>query len=56
MSVQVESGKCAVTIRSVIIGKGQQTYLTLRMFDYVAQDQNTCLKPSSFFSVTASRD
>ena len=26
-----------------------QTYLTLRMFDYVAQDQHTCLKPSGFF-------
>ena len=29
--------------------QGQQTYLTLRMFDYVAQDQQTCLKPSRFF-------
>ena len=29
--------------------KGQQSYLTLRMFDYVAQDKQVCLKPSSFF-------
>ena len=29
--------------------KGQQTYLTLRMFDYVAQDLHTCLKPSGNF-------
>ena len=27
---------------------GQQTYLPLRMFDYVALDQHTCLKPSTF--------
>ena len=27
---------------------GQQTYLPLCMFDYVAQDQHTCLKPSSY--------
>ena len=27
---------------------GQQTYLPLRMFDYVALDQHTCLKPSSY--------
>ena len=33
--------------------QGQQTYLTLRMFDYVAQDQHTFLKPSGL-SVTAS--
>ena len=26
----------------------QQTYFTLRMFDYVAQDQHTCLKPTSY--------
>ena len=26
----------------------QQTYLPLRMFDYVALDQHTCLKPSSY--------
>ena len=28
--------------------QGQQTYLPLRMFDYVALDQHTCLKPSSY--------
>ena len=28
--------------------QGQQTYLPLRMFDYVALDQDTCLKPSSY--------
>ena len=26
----------------------QQTYLPFRMFDYVALDQHTCLKPSSY--------
>ena len=26
----------------------QQTYLPLRMFNYVTQDQHTCLKPSSY--------
>ena len=28
--------------------QGQQTYLPLHMFDYVALDQSTCLKPSSY--------
>ena len=28
--------------------QGQQTYLPLRMFDNVALDQHTCLKPSSY--------
>ena len=28
--------------------KCQQTYLPLRMFDYVALDHHTCLKPSSY--------
>ena len=28
--------------------QGQQTYLTLSMFDYVALDQHTCPKPSSY--------
>ena len=28
--------------------QGQQTYLPSRMFDYVALDQHTCLKPSSY--------
>ena len=28
--------------------QGQQTYLPLRMFDYVALDQHTCLKSSSY--------
>ena len=28
--------------------QGQQTYLPLRMFDYVALDQQKCLKPSSY--------
>ena len=26
----------------------QQTYIPLRMFDYVALDQHACLKPSSY--------
>ena len=29
--------------------KGQQTYLHLCMFNYVAQVKHKCLKPSSFF-------
>ena len=29
--------------------QGQQTYLPLRMFDYVALDQPTCLKSISYF-------
>ena len=28
--------------------QGQQTYLPLLMFDYVAMDQHTCLKPSNY--------
>ena len=28
--------------------QGKQTYLPLRMFDYVALDQHTCLKQSSY--------
>ena len=28
--------------------QGQQTYLPLRMFDYVALDQHICLEPSSY--------
>ena len=28
--------------------QGPQTYLPLRMFDYMALDQHTCLKPSSY--------
>ena len=39
----------------VSLPQGQQTYLPLRMFDYVAMDRHTCLKPS-IFSVTASQD
>ena len=31
-----------------IIATGQQAYLPLRMFDYVALDQQKCLKPSSY--------
>ena len=30
------------------LSQGQQTYLPLRMFDYVALDQHTCLKPSNY--------
>ena len=29
--------------------QGQQTYLPLHMFDYVALDQHTCLKSSNYF-------
>ena len=31
------------------LSQGQQTNLPLRMFDYLAQDEHTCLKPSRFF-------
>ena len=34
--------------------QGQQMYLPLHLFDYVALDQHKCLKPSNM-SVTASR-
>ena len=33
----------------------QQTYLPLRMFNYVALDQNTCLKPSSYVCNSCTR-
>ena len=33
----------------------QQTYLPLRMFDYVPQDQHTCLKPSDYVSNSFTR-
>ena len=36
--------------------QGLADLLKLRRFDYVAQDQHTCRKPSVFFSVTASQD
>ena len=35
--------------------QGQQTYLPLRMFDYVALDQHKCLKPSSYVSNSFTR-
>ena len=34
---------------------GQQTHLPSRMFDYVAQDQQGCLIPSSFFCKSFTR-
>ena len=40
---------CTKSSAQSLLPQGQQTYLTLRMFDYVAQDQHTCLKPSVFF-------
>ena len=39
---------CTRTAAQPSFPQGQQTYLPLSMFDYVAQDQYTCLKPSSF--------
>ena len=42
---------CSTFFRPVAqasLSQGQQTYLPLRMFDYVALDQHTCLKPSSY--------
>ena len=35
--------------------QGQQTYLPLRMFDYVALDHHTCLKSSSYVCNTFTR-
>ena len=35
--------------------QGQQTYLPLRMFEYVALDQHTCLKPNSYVSNSFTR-
>ena len=54
MSVQVTSGQCAylfyflLTAAQASLPQGQQTYLPLRMFDYVALDQHTCLKSSIY--------
>ena len=42
---------CSIFSRPAAQGsmpQAQQTYLPLRMFDYVALDQHTCLKPSSY--------
>ena len=35
--------------------QGKQTYLPLRMFDYVALDQHTCLKPCSYVCISFTR-
>ena len=54
MCVQVTSGQwaCVSTFSQpaaqASLLQDQQTYLPLRMFDYVALDQHTCLKPSSY--------
>ena len=54
MSVQVTAGQCArcsTFYRPAVqasLPQGQQTYLPLRMFDYVTLDQHTCLKLSSY--------
>ena len=53
-SVHVSSTRTKSSAQSSL-PQGQQTYLTVRTFDYMAQDQHTCLKPS-VFSATASRD
>ena len=53
MSVQVTPASvhvCSTFSRpaaQVSLLQGQQTYLPLCMFDFVALDQHTCLKPSS---------
>ena len=39
---------CSTCTRPIATGSAD-IYLTLRIFDYMAQDQRTCLKPSSFF-------
>ena len=54
MSVQVLFGQCACLFYflqppdQASLLQGQQTYLPLRMFDYAAMNQHTCLKPSSY--------
>ena len=54
LSVPVISGKCAwlfyflATSSPGIIATGQQTHLPLRMFENVALDQHTSLKPNSY--------
>ena len=46
-SVHVCSTSSELAAQASLV-QGQQTYLPLRMFDYVALDQHTCLKPSSY--------
>ena len=46
-SVHVCSTFCPPAAQASLL-QGQQTYLPLRMLDYVAMDQQTCLKPSSY--------
>ena len=54
MSVQVTFGQPACLLYFLTtsspgsLPQGQQTYLLLRMFDYMALDQHTDLKPSSY--------
>ena len=52
MSVQVTFGQCAFLFSQpaaqVSLPQVQQTYLPLRMFNYVELDQHTCPKPSSY--------
>ena len=54
LSVQVISGQCAwlfyflPTSSPGIIATGQQTHLPLHMFENVALDQHTSLKPNSY--------
>ena len=46
-SVQVCSTFSRPAAQSSLL-QGQQTYLPLRMFDFVALDQHTCLTPRSY--------
>ena len=39
---------CSISPDEASLLQGQQTYLPLRIFDYVTLDQRTCLKPSSY--------
>ena len=54
MYFQVLSGQCAYCSTfsrpadQASLLQGQQTYLPLRMFDYAALNEHTCLKPSSY--------
>ena len=51
MSVQVALNQRACLLSAPdqlpLLPTGQQTYLPLRMFDYVEQDQHACLMPIS---------
>ena len=48
-TVVLDQQACLLKLHPANVHVCQQTYLPLRMFNNVAQDQHTCLIPSSFF-------